>query len=166
MFKKAASIALLSIALIAPTAYADSITGIVVGSDDFDTLEAAVIAAGLAGTLDTDGPFTVFAPTDDAFEALPNGVLDKLLMPSNQDLLVKLLTYHVVAGEVPSSVAITLREAETLAGEDLRLRFEDGVLRINNANVIDADIAADNGVIHVVDRVLLPKSFIGELNRR
>ena len=156
---------LAALLLTAPMASADDIVEIAVGNPDFSTLVAAVTAADLVATLQSDGPFTVFAPTNDAFAKLPAGVLDKLLEADNQDLLVKLLTYHVVAGDVRAADVVNLTSATTVQGEDLKIRTAKGV-RVNNANVTATDIVADNGVIHVVDRVLMPKAFVGELNSR
>ena len=156
---------LAALLLTAPMASADDIVEIAVGNPDFSTLVAAVTAADLVPTLQSAGPFTVFAPTNDAFAKLPAGVLDKLLETGNQDLLVKLLTYHVVAGDVRAADVVNLTSATTVQGEDLKIRTAKGV-RVNNANVTATDIVADNGVIHVVDRVLMPKAFVGELNSR
>lgn len=120
----------------------------------FDTLVAAVIAAGLVDTLQGEGPFTVFAPTDAAFAALPEGLLEKLLDPANLDVLVKILTYHVVSGTVLSS-EITAGDVATVEGQDITLATEGGVT-VNGAKVIIADVLASNGVIHVIDQVILP----------
>ncbi len=151
--------------LIASPVRAADIVEIASTNDDFSTLAAAVGAAELVETLKSAGPFTVFAPTNDAFDDLPNGTVEKLLEPANQDLLQKLLTYHVVSGDVRAADVVTLSSASTVEGSDLKIKSNNGV-RVNNANVIDTDIVADNGVIHVVDRVLLPRGFLGELNRR
>jgi uncharacterized surface protein with fasciclin (FAS1) repeats len=151
--------------LSAPMASADDIVEIAIDNPDFSTLVAAVTAADLVGTLQSPGPFTVFAPTNDAFDNLPMGTLDKLLDASNQDLLVELLTYHVVAGDVRAADVVNLSSATTVQGEDLKIKARNGV-RVDNANVTATDIVADNGVIHVVDRVLMPKAFVGRLNSR
>jgi len=156
----------IAVASIAPSARAGTIVDVAVSNGSFTTLVAAVQAAGLAGALSAPGPLTVFAPTDDAFSSLPNGVVEKLLQDSNKDLLVKLLTYHVAPGKVMAAQVVTLDEVTTLEGSSLKVKVDEGAVRINNANVVTPDVMADNGVIHVVDRVLLPKSFIGELNRR
>jgi uncharacterized surface protein with fasciclin (FAS1) repeats len=156
---------LASFALTASGASADDIVDIAAGNSEFSTLVAAVQAAELVGTLKGPGPFTVFAPTNDAFDALPRGTVDKLLDPWNQDLLIELLTYHVVSGQVLAADVVMLSSATTLQGDDLRIKARRGV-RVNNANVTQTNILADNGVIHVVDRVLIPKAFIGRLNRR
>ncbi len=119
----------------------------------FDTLVAALEAADLAETLQGDGPFTVFAPTDDAFAALPDGTVEALL--NDIPALTDILLYHVVAGQVPSSDVAGLSSAETLLGQPVVVSTADGV-RINDAQVVLADVEASNGVIHVVDTVLLP----------
>ena len=121
---------------------------------DFSTLVAAVSAAGLVETLSGEGPFTVFAPTNEAFAALPAGVLDALLLPENKDALVKILTYHVVPGTVLAA-DITDGDVATVEGQNVTLSTADGVT-VNGATVITADVLADNGVIHVIDAVLVP----------
>jgi uncharacterized surface protein with fasciclin (FAS1) repeats len=123
----------------------------------FKTLLAAVKAAGLESTLEGSGPFTVFAPTDDAFAKLPAGTVDSLLKPENKEKLKAILTYHVVSGNVPSSEAVKLSSAKTVNGKDLRLVATGGGLEVNGAKVVKADIAASNGVIHVIDKVVLPE---------
>ncbi len=123
----------------------------------FETLVAAVEAAGLVDTLKGEGPFTVFAPTDEAFAALPEGTLDELLMPENQETLQAILTYHVVAGQVMAEDAMGLESADTVQGQSLTITTMDGSVMINDATVIQADIEASNGVIHVIDGVLLPE---------
>ena len=129
-------------------------TAIAAGS--FNTLVAAVKAAGLVDTLKGPGPFTVFAPTDEAFAKLPKGTLEMLLKPENKDKLVKILTYHVVAGRYTSSDVAKLKEAKTVQGQAVRFNTKNGV-KVNNANVVKADIQTSNGVIHVIDTVILPK---------
>ncbi|MEM8987015.1 MAG: fasciclin domain-containing protein [Pseudomonadota bacterium] len=124
----------------------------------FTTLVAAVQAAGLEETLRSEGPFTVFAPTDDAFKALPAGTVESLLLPENKDKLVSILTYHVVAGKVKSkSLAGKTLEAETVQGSSVSIDGTDGV-KVDGANVIKADIKTSNGIIHVIDAVILPKA--------
>lgn len=122
----------------------------------FGTLLAAVDAAGLTDTLRGDGPFTVFAPTDDAFAALPDGTVESLLLPENIDTLTSILTYHVIGGEVRASDAIAAGSAETLNGALVSIVESDGQVRVNDAVVLQADVLATNGVIHVIDSVLLP----------
>ena len=129
-----------------------------VAAGTFKTLAAALTAADLVGALKGDGPFTVFAPTDDAFAKLPEGTVETLLKPENKDQLVDILTYHVVSGKVPSKVAVTLTEATALNKKGLKLMVKDGSLFLNESKVVTADIEASNGVIHVIDAVLLPPS--------
>lgn len=122
----------------------------------FNTLVAAVKAAGLVDTLKGPGPFTVFAPTDEAFAKLPPGTLESLLQPENKEKLQKILTYHVVAGNVMAKDVVKLQSAKTVEGGSLTIKAGGGVM-VNNAHVIETDITASNGVIHVIDTVLLPK---------
>lgn len=127
-----------------------------VGAGSFTTLVAAVQAAGLVETLKGEGPFTVFAPTDDAFSKLPAGTVETLLLPENKDQLIAILTYHVLPGQVASGdIAGKTMEATTVQGSALMVNAIDGV-KINNATVTQADIMTSNGVIHVIDTVLLP----------
>jgi uncharacterized surface protein with fasciclin (FAS1) repeats len=123
-------------------------------TDGFATLTAAVTAAGLVETLQGEGPFTVFAPTDEAFAALPAGVLDALLLPENKDALTKILTYHVVAGKVMAA-DVTDGDVPTVEGQTVTLSTADGVT-VNGAKVIQADVETSNGVIHAIDAVILP----------
>lgn len=122
----------------------------------FKTLVQAVEAAGLAGTLAGKGPFTVFAPTDDAFAKLPPGTLDSLLQPQNRDKLRAILLYHVVPGDVGSSAVAHLHSAKTEEGARVDFTAKDGKVMVNDASVIHADIHASNGVIHDIDTVLMP----------
>ena len=127
-----------------------------VAAGTFNTLVAAVQAAGLVDTLKSPGPFTVFAPTDEAFAALPAGTVENLLKPENRDTLVAVLTYHVIPGEVKSAdIAGKMLEAATVQGGNLKIDATSGV-KVNDAMVIAADVDASNGVIHVIDKVLLP----------
>jgi len=121
---------------------------------DFSTLVAAITAANLGETLSGEGPFTVFAPTNEAFAALPEGVLDALLLPENKDALAKILTYHVVPGTVMAA-DITDGDVATVEGQNVMLSTANGVT-VNGATVLIADVAADNGVIHAIDAVLVP----------
>jgi uncharacterized surface protein with fasciclin (FAS1) repeats len=125
---------------------------------DFNTLVAALKAADLVDTLQGEGPFTVFAPTDEAFAKLPAGTLEDLLLPENKDKLVAILTYHVVPGEVLAADVVNLSSADTVQGQSLRISTADGSVRVNDANVIATDVMASNGVIHVIDTVLIPSS--------
>lgn len=127
-----------------------------VAAGGFETLAAALKAGGLIDALKGDGPFTVFAPTDDAFAKLPKGTVETLLKPENKDQLVDILTYHVVSGKVPSKVAVTLTEAAALNQKEIRLEVKEGSLYLNKSKVTAADIDCSNGVIHVIDQVLLP----------
>ncbi|WP_099827709.1 fasciclin domain-containing protein [Oceaniglobus indicus] len=126
-----------------------------VDNGSFTTLAAALEAAGLVETLKGDGPFTVFAPTDDAFAALPEGTVEDLLKPENKDQLTAILTYHVVPGAVMSGDLSNGMMATTVQGGDVTINTEGGVT-VNEANVTAADIEASNGVIHVIDAVLMP----------
>ena len=127
-----------------------------VGAGSFVTLVAAVQAAGLVETLKGEGPFTVFAPKDDAFAALPEGTVQSLLLPENKQKLTSILTYHVVSGKVMSSNLTNNMMAETVQGGQVKIMTYGGVT-VNDANVVTADIEASNGVIHVIDAVILPK---------
>jgi len=138
----------------APMDEATDIVAIASGNEDFSTLVAAVAAAGLVETLQGEGPFTVFAPTNEAFAALPAGLVDKLLLPENKDLLVKILTYHVVAGKVMAA-DVAAGEVPTVEGQNITITTDMGV-QVNGANVVTTDIEASNGVIHVIDAVILP----------
>ena len=126
-------------------------------SAHFNTLVAAVKAAGLVDVLKGPGPFTVFAPTDEAFAKLPAGTLESLLRPENKEKLRSILTYHVVPGKVMAKDVIHLDSAKTVEGESIKITAEAGGVMVNNAHVTKTDIAASNGVIHVIDAVLLPQ---------
>ena len=136
-------------------AFADDIVDTAVAAGSFTTLVAAVEAAGLVDTLKGEGPFTVFAPTDDAFAALPEGTVASLLEPENRDTLVSILTYPVVPGAVMSGDLTDGMEATTVQGAPITIMTEGGVT-VNGANVVTADIETSNGVIHVIDAVILP----------
>ena len=127
-----------------------------VAAGSFNTLAAALQAAGLVDALKGDGPFTVFAPTDEAFAKLPAGTVENLLKPENKDQLVAILTYHVVSGSLPAASVMSATGADTLEGKTLEFSTSDGSVMVNNATVISADVMASNGVIHVIDTVLLP----------
>ena len=127
-----------------------------VGAGQFKTLAAALQAAGLVDTLKGSGPFTVFAPTDAAFAKLPAGTVESLLKPENKAKLTAILTYHVVPGAVKAEQVTKLDEAKTVNGAMVRVSTDHGKVMINNANVVKADIPASNGVIHVIDTVILP----------
>ena len=127
-----------------------------VAAGKFNTLAAALKAGGLVDTLKGDGPFTVFAPTDEAFAKLPAGTLDDLLKPENKKKLVSILTYHVVPAKALAKDVGGMKSAPTVNGKDLKLKVDDGKVMVNDATVTTADIVTSNGVIHVIDAVLLP----------
>lgn len=132
-----------------------TIVDIAVSSESFQTLTAALDAADLVTTLQGEGPFTVFAPTDEAFAALPPGTLDALLLPENRDILVSILTYHVVPGNVMSTDLVS-GAVTTAEGRPIMVEVSESGVMVNNASVVMADIEASNGVIHVIDQVILP----------
>ena len=127
-----------------------------VAAGQFTTLAAALKAAGLVDTLKGEGPFTVFAPTDAAFAALPAGTVENLLKPENKQQLIAVLTYHVVPGKVTADKVASLKEAGTVNGKAVSIRTANGTVMIDNARVSTADVKASNGVIHVIDKVLIP----------
>ena len=144
-------------ALAAPAFAQDKdIVDTAVEAGSFTTLVAAVEAAGLVETLKGEGPFTVFAPTDDAFAALPAGTVEDLLKPENKDQLVSVLTYHVVPGKVMSTDLTDDMMAATVQGSDVTIDLDNGVM-VQDATVVTPDIEASNGVIHVIDKVILPE---------
>ncbi|MCB1070720.1 MAG: fasciclin domain-containing protein [Kiritimatiellae bacterium] len=128
-----------------------------VAAGSFNTLVAAVQAADLVDVLKGDGPFTVFAPTDEAFAKLPAGTVESLLKPENKDQLVAILTYHVVPGNVTAEQVVGLNSATTVQGNNIAISVVDGAVKVDEANVIKTDIMTGNGVIHVIDSVILPK---------
>lgn len=130
-----------------------------VAAGSFTTLAKALQAADLVATLKGPGPFTVFAPTDEAFAKLPAGTLDTLLKPENKDTLRRILTYHVVAGEVRAADVVKLSSAKAVSGDTIAVNVKDGKVHVNDANVVKTDIQATNGVIHVIDKVILPKGI-------
>ncbi len=130
-----------------------------VAAGSFKTLVAAVQAAGLVETLQGEGPFTVFAPTDDAFAKLPEGTIAELLKPENKEKLQAILTYHVVPGKVTSADVVKLESAATVQGQALSISSADGKVLVDNAQVTQVDIMAANGVIHVIDSVVLPREM-------
>lgn len=145
-----------ALAMSAATVQAKDIVDTAVGAGTFTTLVAAVKAAGLVDTLKGTGPFTVFAPTDEAFKALPAGTVEDLLKPENKDKLAKILTYHVIPGKVMSGdISGKTMSVKTVEGSEVNIDATSGVM-INKATVTQADISADNGVIHVIDKVILP----------
>lgn len=128
-----------------------------VGAGQFKTLAAALNAAGLIETLKGGGPFTVFAPTDEAFAKLPKGTVEELLKPENKAKLTAILTYHVVPGKVMAADVVKVKDAKTVQGGSIKVNASRGKVMVDGANVVKADIGASNGVIHVVDTVLMPK---------
>ncbi|MEM6305150.1 MAG: fasciclin domain-containing protein [Pseudomonadota bacterium] len=159
MFRKTALALTAAAGLMGTSALADGhakdIVDTAAGAGSFSTLLAAAEAAGLVETLKSEGPFTVFAPTDDAFAALPEGTVDSLLLPENKDQLTAILTYHVVAGKVMSTDLQDDMEAETVQGTTVMIDLDNGVM-VDDATVVTADIEATNGVIHVIDKVIMP----------
>ena len=127
-----------------------------VSAGSFKTLAAALGAGGLVETLKSKGPFTVFAPTDEAFAKLPKGTVENLLKPENKAQLVKILTYHVVSGNVKAADVVKLSSAKTVEGSEVKITVTDGKVKVDHASVVKADIATSNGVIHVIDSVILP----------
>ena len=160
MFRKSVIALTTAAALFGTTAIADGhfkdIVDTAAAAGSFGTLLAAAEAAGLVETLKGEGPFTVFAPTDDAFAALPEGTVASLLLPENKDQLVSILTYHVVPGKVMSTDLVDDMEAPTVQGGTLTIDLDNGVM-VEAATVTAADIEASNGVIHVIDMVILPE---------
>ncbi len=135
-----------------------NIVTVAAGAGQFNTLVAALKAADLVETLQSPGPFTVFAPTDEAFAKLPEGTVDSLLLPENKAKLTAILKYHVVAGEVLAADVVILPSADTVEGQAVMISASDAGVRVNDANVIKTDVMASNGVIHVIDTVLIPSS--------
>ena len=151
------TIAALPFAFLSVNGNALDIVDTAVSAGQFNTLVAAVEAADLVTTLKGDGPFTVFAPTDEAFAALPEGTVENLLKPENKEQLISVLTYHVVAGKIMSSdIAGTTAMVESVQGSELDVNATNGGT-VDGATVVTADIETDNGVIHVIDRVVLPQ---------
>ncbi|MBI1323450.1 fasciclin domain-containing protein [bacterium] len=146
--------------LFATTSFAadKDIVDTAVGAGSFNTLVAAVKAAGLVDVLKGDGPFTVFAPTDEAFAKLPAGTVESLLKPENKDKLVAILTYHVVPGAVKAEKVVTLdgKKVKTVQGSEASIAVKDGSVYVDKAKVVKTDIVTSNGVIHVIDAVILP----------
>ena len=137
---------------------ADNIVQVASKAGSFGTLLAAAKAAGLVGALEGEGPLTVFAPTDDAFAKLPAGTVETLLKPENKEQLKSILLYHVVEGKVTSDQVVKLTSAKTLEGQSAKIAVKDGKVYVDGAQVIKADVPASNGVIHVIDSVILPGS--------
>jgi uncharacterized surface protein with fasciclin (FAS1) repeats len=152
------AVAFLSVgALAKPKAASKDIVDTAVAAGSFKTLAAALQAAGLVDTLKGAGPYTVFAPTDEAFAKLPAGTVDELLKPENKEKLVAILTYHVVPGDVMAAQVVKMNSAKTVNGQSVSISSKGGTVMVDNAKVVKADIACTNGVIHVIDTVLMPK---------
>lgn len=145
------------VALANAAAPSKDVVDTAVAAKDFSTLVAAVKAAGLVDTLKGEGPFTVFAPTDEAFAKLPAGTLESLLKPENKDKLTAILTYHVVPGLVMAADVVKLTEAPTVQGSKAKVQVKDGKVYVDAAQVVKTDIECKNGVIHVIDAVILPE---------
>lgn len=141
----------------ATTTAKSDIVDTAVAAGQFNTLAAALKAAGLVDTLKGPGPFTVFAPTDEAFAKLPKGTVEDLLKPENKAKLTSVLTYHVVSGKVGSSDVVKLTSAKTVQGQEVKIAATGGKVTVDGANVVKTDIECSNGVIHVIDTVILPK---------
>ena len=153
----AAAVAIIAVASGAQARSAErNIVDTAVSAGQFKTLATALGAAGLVETLKGPGPFTVFAPTDAAFAKLPAGTVETLLKPENKDRLAAVLTYHVVPGKVMAADVVKVKEARTVNGKPLNIKVSGSTVMINDAKVVTADVAASNGVIHVVDSVILP----------
>lgn len=146
----------LALAMAASASAAD-IVDTAVAAGNFNTLVAAVKAAGLVDTLKGPGPFTVFAPTDEAFAKLPPGTVENLLKPENKAKLASILSYHVVPGKVMAADVMKMKTAKTVEGQNVKIRTMGGKVMVDNATVVKADIVCDNGVIHVIDTVIMPK---------
>ena len=152
-----ATLALVSALALPGRASDKDIVDTAVAAGSFKTLAAALQAAGLVETLKGDGPFTVFAPTDAAFAKLPAGTVETLLKPENRDKLKAILTYHVVPGKVTAAEVTKLKAAKTVQGSEVKIAVSGGKVMVDNANVVKTDIAASNGVIHVIDTVIMPR---------
>ena len=152
-----AAVAMIALGAARAEAQGKDIVDTAVAAGQFKTLAAALQAAGLVDTLKGAGPFTVFAPTDAAFAKLPKGTVEDLLKPENKAKLTAVLTYHVVPGKVMAADVVKVKEAKTVQGGSLKVSTAGGTVKVDNANVVKTDIAASNGVIHVIDSVVLPK---------
>ena len=155
-FTSLALVACLAAASPARAQQGQDIVDTAVAAGSFKTLAKALTAAGLVATLKGPGPFTVFAPTDEAFAKLPAGALDNLLKPENKAMLVRVLTYHVVPGKVMAADVVKISSTKAVSGDALSMKVAGGDVMVDKARVVKTDIAASNGVIHVIDHVLLP----------
>jgi uncharacterized surface protein with fasciclin (FAS1) repeats len=152
-----ATLALAAMVAMPARAQEKDIVETAVAAGSFKTLAAALQAAGLVETLKGNGPFTVFAPTDEAFAKLPAGTVENLLKPENKEKLKAVLTYHVVPGKVTAAQVTKLKSAKTVQGSEAKVAVNGGKVMIDNANVVKTDIMAKNGVIHVIDTVIMPR---------
>ena len=152
-----AALALASVIVLPARAQEKDIVDTAVAAGSFKTLAAALQAAGLVDTLKGAGPFTVFAPTDEAFAKLPAGTVENLLKPENKEKLKAVLTYHVVAGKVTAAQVTRLKSARTVQGGEAKISVAGGKVMVDSANVVKTDIMAKNGVIHVIDTVIMPR---------
>ena len=152
-----AVLALVTLGMSGAHAQQKDIVETAVGAGNFKTLAAALQAAGLVDTLKGAGPFTVFAPTDEAFAKLPAGTVENLLKPENKDKLKAVLSYHVVPGRVTAAQVTRMNAAKTVQGQQVRIMASGGQVKVDNATVVKADVMASNGVIHVIDTVIMPK---------
>jgi uncharacterized surface protein with fasciclin (FAS1) repeats len=157
-FTTAAFVGITAFASPAPAQQGKDIVDTAVAAGSFTTLARALTAADLVGTLKGPGPFTVFAPTDEAFAKLPAGTLENLLKPENKETLRRVLTYHVVPGKVMAADVVKVNSAKAASGDTLSINATGGTVTVDKARVAKTDIAASNGVIHVIDSVLLPPS--------
>lgn len=157
MMKSFALAAVIALMSAAPAfAQEKDVVDVAVANGSFKTLATALKAAGLIETLKGAGPFTVFAPTDAAFAKLPAGTLESLLKPENKEKLRQVLTYHVVPGKVGSAQVVKMTSAKAVSGDTIKIMVKDGKVMVNNATVVTPDVAASNGVIHVIDTVIMP----------
>ena len=154
----AASILMVAFLSTKVRAQNENIVGLAVGNENLSTLVAAVKAAGLVETLSGKGPYTVFAPTNEAFAALPAGTVENLLKPENKDQLIAILTYHVVSGEAYAKDLSNGQKVKTVEGNDVKVKINSKGVMVNDAKVVAADVKASNGVVHVIDQVILPPS--------
>jgi uncharacterized surface protein with fasciclin (FAS1) repeats len=162
--------AILGLALLSPAAFAGeknkNIVETAMAAGSFKTLVTALQTAGLAETLSGAGPFTVFAPTDEAFAKLPAGTLESLLKPENREKLRAILTYHVVAGSVMAKDVVNLKKAKTVNGQEVKIKADGANVMVDNASVVKTDITTSNGVIHVIDTVILPEENFSKGGKR
>ena len=165
LLNSVATIAILAVLSVTTYASDKDIVDTAVSAKSFNTLVAAAKAAGLVDTLKSEGPLTVFAPTDDAFAKLPEGTVESLLKPENKAKLAAILKYHVVAGKVLAADVVKLKQAQTVEGSNVKIKVKDGTVKLNKAKVVKTDIECSNGVIHVIDTVLMPPMKQAEVRK-